>query len=325
MPEHDRSAFSKAVFALGHADASLSFLKLLPQEAQEQVSAIVALQLLETLWKQYRVDRGIGYGRTLLGVDNGYEQRVFTALVAELAEWQPLRAAIGQIRAHSPALSIDERAPFDAIIDDQRDLLLDVREQFGRLPADIDPTGQASLLIDRCQKLDLLDDFGICWALNLGSAFGLNMLGRAKASAPFPSLFRREMLRFDRTKAWRERALDLALTQSAHAVSASVFRAYHFKSAFEIRFPDLRSSSRLLTAFIYLAGMGELTPSLLSRLVGCSEPGARKMLRKLEYGGLALSHRPSPAFQSIESYRLGSARAPWLSGNTRPAGIIAAD
>lgn len=301
-----------AVFALGHADASLSFLRLLPAVLGDNVTAVLALKLLTALWSQYRIDSGINHGRTLLGFDNGYEQRIFTRLIEEFADWVPLRTANAVIRAHSPPLSRDERLVYEAEIDVRRDLLAEVCEQTKRLSADLDPLRQARLLIERCQRLEARGEFGVCWALNLASALDFKVLGASKTAVPFPALFSREMLRFDRSSAWRDGALRAALVESAHKVSRAVFGSFAGVSAFESAFSSLRSNSRLGAAYIYALGVGELTPTLLARLVECSEPGARKMLQQLVRGGLLTHQTQSASYSMIEIYHLSASGPLWL-------------
>jgi hypothetical protein len=310
--EDQTSNPAMALFALGHADASLSFLKLLPDEIAEDVTSILAFRVLGELWKQYRIDCKINHGRTLLSIDNGYELRVFTALIDELADWPPLLAANSFIRTHSPALSAEERRLYDDEIDDKRDIVLEICDQIARLPADLDPIRRVGLLIDRCQKLEEQHEFGVCWALNLSAANRLDILGRANGSPPFPALFNREMLRFDRFRTWRDKALCASLTESAHQLSGLSFDSFHAVKTFKARFPDLRRNSRLGTAHAYLSGIGELSPTLLARLLGCSEPGARKMLRQLMSAGFAQNHPPSPVFENSSCFRLGWPGATWL-------------
>jgi hypothetical protein len=314
QPQFERDApnLVRAVFALGHADASLSFLRLLPAELGDRVTAVLALKLLAALWSQYRIDSGINHGRTLLSFDNGYEHRIFTRLIEEFADWEPLRTANALIRANAPALSPDERLVYEAEIDVRRDLLAEVRKQTMRLPADLDPLRQARLLIERCQKLEVLGEFGVCWALNLASALDFRVLGASKTAAPFPALFSREMLRFDRSSAWRDSALRAALVGSAQVVSRAVFGSFAGLSAFESAFTGLRSNSRLGAAFGYVLGIGELTPALLARLVECSEPGARKMLQQLVGGGFLTHRGQSASFSVIENYHLAAPGAVWL-------------
>ena len=311
-PEDQTSNPAMALFALGHADASLSFLKLLPEERGEDVSSILAFRLLGQFWKQYRIDCKINHGRTLLSIDNGYELRMFTALIDEMAGWPPLLAANAVIRAHSPALSVDERRLYDDEINDKRDIILEICDQIARLPADLDPISRAGLLIDRCQKLEEQLEFGVCWALNMAAANRFDILGRRKGAPLFPALFNREMLRFDRSRTWRDKALCAALTESAHQLSASALDSFHAVKTFKSQFPDLRRNSRLGTAHAYLSGIGELTPTLLARLLGCTEPGARKMLRQLMSAGFAQNHRPSPVFENSSGFRLGWPGATWL-------------
>lgn len=312
LSEDQTSNPAMALFALGHADASLSFLKLLPDEIAEDVISILAFRLLGVLWKQYRIDCKINHGRTLLSMDNGYELPVFTALIDELAGWPPLSAANSFIRTHSPALSAEERRFYDVEFDDKRNVVLEICDQIARLPADLDPIKRVGLLIDRCQKLEEQHEFGVCWALNLAAANQLDILGRAKGSPPFPALFNREMLRFDRSRTWRGMALCAALTESAHKLSAAAFDSFHAVETFNAQFRDLRRNSRLGSAHAYLSGIGELSPTILARLLACSEPGARKMLRQLMSAGFALNYPPFPAFENSSRFRLGWPGAPWL-------------
>lgn len=308
----DSDSPALAIFALGQAEASLSFRALLPELARDDVNTILTYRLLSKLWAQYRVDCGISHGRTLFSLDNGYELRLFAMLVDELADWAPLRSAVAAVRAHSPALSDSERHILEGEFEEKQQRLLEVSDQLQRLPFDLDPTVRCALLIDRCQKLEELDDYGICWALNLVGAFHMNVLGGTKASPPFPALFRREMLRFDRSKSWRDRSLRSALAGSAHSLSEAILSAFRGKVFFEAEFADLRRHSRLGLAYVYLAGIGELSPALLSKLLDCSEPGARKMLRQFAAAGFARHQPPAPAYVHVERFRLGWAQAPWL-------------
>lgn len=312
MPSNPAATPALSVFALGHVDASLSILKLLPDGTRDTVETILAFRLLSKLWIQYRIDCGINQGRTLSSPDNGYELRVFTALVDEVCDWAPLRSASSIVRSNAPALAGIERQLYDDEIEHKLPLLLEVSEQVDRLTADMDPIRRAGFLIDRCQKLDEVSDYGICWVLNLVIAFHMKPLGMSKGSVPFPALFRRELLRFDRSQSWRDGALVAALAESAHKVSAAIFDCVHSKSAFDLAFGGLRRKSRLGLAHIYLCGIGEMTPSLLARLIGCSEPGARKMLNQLVEAGFATRHPPSPAFVRSERFRLGWSGAAWL-------------
>lgn len=308
----DASGAALAIFALGHADASLSFIRLLPGETRADIETILAFRLLSRLWNQYCIDSGVSQGRTLLSADNGYEIRVFSALIDVVCDWPPLRVANGVVRSHSPALSAYDRELYEIELDDKRTQLLDVGEQIERLPLDITPWKRVALLIDRCHKLDEMSDHGICWALNLSGAFSLLPLGSPKAAIPFPALFSREMLRFDRSPSWRVSALEAAIAESAQALSAMAFGAFHDYIAFDTEFHALRKHSRLRRAFLYLSGVGELAPALLGRLLGCSAPGARKMLNQLVVAGLATHHPPSPIFSHLGRFRLGWSSALWL-------------
>lgn len=301
------------LFALGRADASLAFLGLLPPELRDKVNAVLALKLLAALWSQYRIDCGINHGRTLLSCDNGYEQRIFTALIGECASWEPLRSANALIRTHAPALTREERDVYDSEIDGRLDLLAQVRERVGHLPAALDPVRRSLVLIDQCQRFDALGEYGVCWAVNLASALGADVLRPSSAGPPSPALFRREMFRADRSVAWRIGALCAALAGSAHAVSGFVFASFADVSAFESVFLERRSNSRLGEAFMCVTGIGELTPSQLARLVGCSEPGARKMLRQLADKGFLVPDARSASYLVIERFHLALPNVPWLA------------
>jgi hypothetical protein len=74
-------------------------------------------------------------------------------------------------------------------------------------------------------------------------------------------------------------------------------------SAFGVAFPALRRHSRLKSACIALVGIGELSPSWLGRLMGCSEPGARKMLIQLAKARLAAPLPSSTGFAALSKSR----------------------
>lgn len=323
--ETEATSPALAIFTLGQAETSLSFIGILPVAVRDDVTTILAYRLLSKLWAQYRIDCGLNHGRTLFSLDNGYELRLFATLVDGLAEWSPLRSALAMVRAHATALSPKELHIYEYEYEGKRELLEEVCDQMDRLPVDLDPVGRSTLLIERCQKIGEWDEVGICWALNLATALRMDVLGVSKASLPCPALLRREILRFDRSKSWRDKALLSSLSESAHGVAETIFAAFHGVTSFETRFSELRSNSRLRFAYVLLAGIGELSPSILSQLVGCSEPGARKMLKQLADAGFARHHPPAPGYVHVERYRLGWARASWLRSYSLDTGPPALD
>lgn len=299
-------------FTLGRADLSLSFLHILPEEVSAQATSTLAFRLLLKLWEQYRIDRQINIGRTLFSADNGIELRTFTSLVDKIATWSPLREANLVVRQHSPALDRHQNALFDSQIEQQLELAHEVKEQLERIASDRNPVDRVGLLVDRCRKLNDVHEDGICWALNLVCANDLNPLAASNPVPPFPALLRRELLRSDRSMPWRQVELDRHLTASAQDLAATIMSIIHDFSEFSAKFPSLRQNSRLATAFSFLAGLQDLTPHILAKLIGCTEPGARKMLRQLAEAGFATQHPLAPAFVATESYRLGWPRDSWL-------------
>ena len=68
-----------------------------------------------------------------------------------------------------------------------------------------------------------------------------------------------------------------------------MFASFAGTLACDSAFSRVRGYSRLGPGFIYVLAMGELPPTLLARLVECSEPGALKMLRQLVDGGFLVA------------------------------------
>jgi len=182
--DEPKSSPAMPLFLLGQADASISFLRLLPESVATKATSVLAFRLLDSLWQQYRIDCRINHGRTLLSVDNGYELRVFATLIDELATWPPLLDANAVIRTHAPALLADEARLFENECEVRRDIVTEICDQIGCFPAGLDPIKASGLLIDRCQKLEEQHEFGICWALNLLGANRLDVLGRSKSCPP---------------------------------------------------------------------------------------------------------------------------------------------
>lgn len=325
MSQEVPSTEAMAIFAVGHYQSSRSFLNILAEDETDEITMVFALRQLSRMWHQYRMDRGINHGRTLLSMDNSFEVRVFSRLISELTEWQPLRKANSIVMGLSPALSPDERRIHDSDLSESLDVVQELTDILMRSPTDLLPFDALGQLIDKCLKLEEKHERGACWALNLGCALRADRLGLGDRSTPFPALLRREMFRFDRSKVWRRQALISAIAQSGHDSSQIIFDLYRSLSAFKFEFLSLRRHSRLRSAFSYLSGFGELNPTMLARILGCSEPGARKMLALLCGSGFAVRKTPSPAFSVATKFRSAWPKAAWLRSRGYEAAHDAGD
>jgi hypothetical protein len=275
------------------------------------------------IWRQYREDRRLGHGRTLLSADNSYEIRVFLELVCQLSEWSPLRRAACQIRDASPRLSVAEHQLSAASLEASLELIETLRPIVDRDWSDRGPDEALSLIVHASSKHDELYDDGVCWAINLLAAFFTGHIGISRGSLPSPALLRRECFRVDRSENWKLRAISELIAASAASSVNDVREILASVTAFGDAFPALRRHSRLKSAFLALVGIGELSPGRLGSLIGCSEPGARKMLYQLAKARLATPLPSSAGFAALsKAPRLSK---PWLErvGMVDGAGVAA--
>ncbi len=299
-------------FSLGHVDASLSFLALLSDDLRDVATQMLALKWLSRLWQQYKEDCSLNHGRTLVSLDNSFEIRLFLRLVGDFADWSPLRDAIRLLASATPALSPYEVEQFETTYPHAHDLCNDIVGQLSRLEPNRSPSARIAGMITRLESVEASSEISICWALNLVLALRPGAVGLSRLCTPFPSLLRRELFRFDRSPAWRAQALLSTITASAHMVSDDVFGGIWALRAFERGFPALRRHSRLRIALVLLVGLGEVTPSILGKLLGCTEPGARKLLGLLAGAGLGVRIAPSPAFSASTTFRLAEPGLKWM-------------
>jgi hypothetical protein len=319
MTEVPQSTEIGMAFALGELNVSYSFIAVLPEQRKPIMHTALAFRILARLWKQYREDSSLSHGRTLVSADNSFEIRVFLALVEQYSSWAPLRAAAGRIRAVSPALLPHEQDCRDELMDQSLALCVDVADVIGRKCSGQALAATLDRLIEACWKFDEASPTGVCWALNLLCALDPERIGMFRGQIPSPSLLRREMFRVDRSRSWRLMALEETVSRSAGQSCADILDLFACFRGFDASFAELRRHSRLREAFVYLAGIGELSPAVLARLLRCSDPGARKMLTRLGTARLAVALSPSPFFAILPKFRHDVRRFQSVETPARPS------
>lgn len=158
-------------------------------------------------------------------------------------------------------------------------------------------------MVHASSRHDDLHDDGVCWAINLLAALFAGHIGISFGSLPSPALLRLECFRLDRSENWKLRAISELIAASALASVNDVREILASVTAFGDAFPALRRHSRLKSAFLALLGIGELSPGRLGGLIGCSEPGARKMLNQLAKVRLATPLPSSTGFAALSKAR----------------------
>lgn len=264
----------------------------------------LALRQLSQAWAAYREDRGITLGARLVGAECAAERDAFLGLVARTlpSPASPLAEAVRTVRriAVAPlAAEARQAATIEAQSLPQLEAVIATLAS-DRLPTD--PLERLLALIEHHRySLGAGEDalgataLSPCWAINLLALTRPEGLALCAPSIPLPALplpalARRRLFRADLSAAKRRDAASDGLLKAMLEAARDLDRMWQATRRFTGQFPQLRSHSRLGSAWALLVSLGELTPAQLGRALGMTKAGAGKLLRQLEGGGLARSN-----------------------------------
>ena len=292
-------------FRLGQIDALARTLLASPALYTAEMRASLGLRELARAWEQYREDRAITLGPSLIGAECSAERNAFLTLLEHaLPSPEPLLAgAIRMVRtiairplageaAEAQAIAAAGLPELDAVLDATA-ASTSLRDPLARLLALVDRFGYSSSFADDPLAATALTP---CWAINLAATARGHAFGLSEKPLPFPGIVQRRLFRADRNPDRRRADAAETVLEALHATACDIARAPRAAAVFAREFPNQRSNSRLYLAWMLLFGLGGLTPAQLARALPATKAGAAKLLRQLEARRLARSQGPFAPF-----------------------------
>lgn len=292
-------------FRIGQIDTLAKCLLASHALYSPEMRASLALHWLSRAWEQYRQDRAITLGASLIGAECAAERNAFLTLLerALCPREKPLTQAIRTVRKIAIRPMASEAADAEAIVAASTGDLDAVLGAFDQAKLPQAPLERLLTLVDRFRyssgdERDALSATARtpCWAINLaavalGSAFRLS-----ETPLPFVGVVHRRLFRADRDAGERRTDGRESLLAALHDTACDVARMPRAADIFAREFPNQRSNSRLYLAWMLLFGLGGLTPAQLARALPATKAGAAKLLRQLESQHLARAHGPFAPF-----------------------------
>jgi hypothetical protein len=290
-------------FRRGQLDALARTLLASPALYTAEMRECLALRTLGRTWAQYREDRGITMGESLIGAENAAERDAFLLLLetALPSRRHELAGAIRRVRTITIRPLAAEAAATAAIVEASAPELDAVRSVLASDKLSSDPVLRLITMVRALRRsADVAaDPLGAtasspCWAVNLlgavdGAPFGLNPL-------PCPALVARRVFRADVDEDARRDAIVENLLEALHETLCEAVRVQRASSAFGEAITGLRGNSRLYDAWMLLFAFGSMTPAQLARALPCTKAGAAKLLRGLGAHHLAVHHGSGQPF-----------------------------
>ncbi len=292
-------------FRQGQIDALARTLFASPTLYPAEMRESFALRALQRAWDQYREDRAILTGASVIGAECAAERDAFLALLASILP-KPrgdLGQAIARVRQTAIRPLAAEAAATAALVDAGADELARVRDvvMSPNLPAD--PVARILAIVGRLRRSSDVDGDPLsatarspCWAVNLLAVAEPALFGLSAHPLPCPGLVRRRLFRADRDPDTdRDDVVELLL-ESFHETLCDIARIPRAAAVFGEAFPALRGNSRLFPAWMLLFALGALTPAQLARALPCTKAGAGKLLRQLRDGQFAVNNGPQEPY-----------------------------
>jgi hypothetical protein len=291
-------------YRAGQIDALARGLLASPVLYPAPLRQYLALRALVRAWAQYREDRAISMGASLIGAECAAERNAFLDLVAHALP-EPataLASVVALVRRITIRPLAAETAQAKAICSGGLPTLDAVLQALTTDPLPSAPLERLLTLVDRFRYSsgDIRDALSAtartpCWAINLAA------LARPDAFAlgvplPCPGLVRRRLFRADSTREEHRALARESLLEAMHDTTCDIARGPRALEAFARSFSSQRSNSRLLPSWLLLFSLGSMSPAQLARALPATKAGAAKLLRQLEAGGLARSQGPRAPF-----------------------------
>ncbi|QDK35913.1 hypothetical protein [Sphingomonas sp. IC081] len=314
---------TQIAFGIGQVDALARVLVGSPSLYSAQMRRSLALRTLARAWAQYRDDRAITLGRTLVGAECSAERDAFLVLLERALppRENALPEGIRLVRAVAIAPMASEAAETAAIVAASSDDLEAVfaaldrtGSEHGALPDD--PLERLLHLVEqfRYSRGDERDPLSAtartpCWAINLAATARGDAFGLSESPLPFPGLVRRRLFRADRHADEQRDDAARFLREALHAAARDIVEVSRAAEIFARTFANQRSNSRLSLAWMLLFGLGGMTAAQLARALPATKAGAGKLLRQLEAQRLVQGQGPFAPF--ICTVRFPPALSDW--------------
>ncbi|MGL3823697.1 hypothetical protein [Sphingopyxis sp. R3-92] len=286
-------------FRQGQVDALVRTLFASPALYPPEMRHCFALRSLQRAWDQYREDRAILTGKSLISAECAAERDAFLALFASILPKprDDLGLAIARVRQIAIRPLAAEANETLAIVDAGADELASVRAVAESPKLPIDPVSRLLTIVRSLRRsadveVDPLAATALspCWAINLFAVADPVLLGLSPHPLPFPGLVQRRLFRADRDpEADRDVAAD-AMLEAFHETLCDIARVPRAAAAFDETFENLRGNSRLFPAWLLLFAVGAMTPAQLARALLCTKAGAGKLLRQMTEEQFAVHH-----------------------------------
>ncbi len=163
------------------------------------------------------------------------------------------------------------------------------------------------------------------WAFNLASLLLTETLGLGGHGAPLPSFARREFFRTDMSDTRRRALIAETLLAAANAFIRDIDESVRSVESAALHLRGGRRNSRAADAFIFFAGIGELSHKELAVLLKVSLEGARKIVAQLVREGFVAPALSGNGFVARTKLRVDMAHAVrWETSISRDAPTVRA-
>lgn len=292
-------------FRQGQIDALARTLLASPALYTPEMRHCLALRTLVRAWSQYREDRAIVTGASVIGAECAALRDAFlTLLDAALPDRRSdLVAAIRRVRQIAIRPLAAEAAETATIVDAGMAELAAVRDVAASPKLPSEPADRLLTIVHVLRRSADVDGDALsvtatspCWAVNLLAVADPALFGLSPHPLPFPGIVRRRLFRADRdVHRDRDDIIELVL-EAFHETLCDIARIPRAAAAFGEAFPGLRVNSRLLDSWMLLFAFGAMTPAQLARALPCTKAGAGKLLYDLKNGHFAIHHRSHEPF-----------------------------
>lgn len=292
-------------FRQGQIDALARTLLASPALYSAEMRHCLALRTLVRAWSQYREDRAIVTGASVIGAECAAQRDAFLTLLAGALpdRRSDVAGAIRRVRQIVIRPLAAEAAETATIVDAGMAELAAVRDVAAspRLPSD--PAARLLTVVRVLRRSADVDGDAVsvtatspCWAVNLLAVADPALFGLSPHPLPFPGLVRRRLFRADRDFDRDHDDIAELVLEALHETLCDIARIPRAAVAFGEAFPGLRVNSRLLDSWLFLFAFGSITPAQLARALPCTKAGAAKLLRDLSAGQFAVLGGPHEPF-----------------------------